>query len=94
MKGYDLYSWQVGDEWYFSLLEGTNRLKTYPEVTADTVAVKGIESILQKLERLPKGEQVFWTQQNLPNLVLPPEETTNQITESCVRSGIDLTVVK
>lgn len=94
MKGYELYSWQVGDEWYFFLLEGTNRLKTYSEVTADTVAVKGIESMMSKLERLPKGEQVFWTGHNLPNMVLPPEETINQIREICVKSGIDLTVVE
>lgn len=94
MKGYELYSWQVGGEWYFSLLEGTNRLKTYSEVTADTVAVKGIESMMRKLERLPKYEQVFWNIQNLPNLTMPPEETINQIKEYCVKSGIDLTVVE
>lgn len=94
MKGYELYSWQVSGEWYFSLLGGTNRLKTYQEVAADTVAVKGIDSIKQKLERMPKGEQVFWTTRDIPLMALPPEEVINQIKESCAKSGIGITVAK
>lgn len=94
MKGYELYSWQVDGEWYFSLLEGTNRLKTLQEVTADKVAVKRIESILQELGRLPKGEQVIWTRRNISNLTLPPEVSISQIKESCARSGIDLTIAR
>jgi hypothetical protein len=92
MKGYELYSWQIDGEWYFSLLEGTNRLKTLQEVTADSVAVKGIESIKQKLARLSKGEQVFWTLRNIPGATLPPEGTVNEIKEFCAKSGIDIVV--
>ena len=32
MKGYELYTWQEGGQWYFALLEGTNRLKTDEEI--------------------------------------------------------------
>ncbi len=32
MKGYELYSWQDGDRWYFSVLVGTNRNKTLDEI--------------------------------------------------------------
>jgi hypothetical protein len=36
MKGYELYSWREksSGDWYFALLPGTNRLKTYDEITA------------------------------------------------------------
>lgn len=33
MKGYELYSWQNDDQWYFTLITGTNRNKTVEEVT-------------------------------------------------------------
>ncbi|MEK0337566.1 MAG: hypothetical protein QQN41_09055, partial [Nitrosopumilus sp.] len=37
MKGYELYSFPVQseEEWYFTLITGTNRLKTFPEITSD-----------------------------------------------------------
>ena len=31
MKGYELYSWQVGDEWYFTLITGTNDMRVFQE---------------------------------------------------------------
>ena len=34
MKGYELYSWQDGGQWKFSLLVGTNREKTLEEIPA------------------------------------------------------------
>src|SRR2546423_13466191 len=34
MKGYELYSWKSRGEWHFSLLIGTNRLKTFSEVNS------------------------------------------------------------
>ena len=37
MKGWELYSWQSSDGWYFALVEGTNRLKTFEEISAPDV---------------------------------------------------------
>ncbi|MCK5428442.1 MAG: hypothetical protein KAI94_03170, partial [Anaerolineales bacterium] len=36
VKGYELYSWYVEDEalWFYTLITGTNRLKTYNEITS------------------------------------------------------------
>lgn len=94
MKGYELYSWQNDGEWYFSLLEGTNRIKTFEEITADSATAKGIDSIERKLGRLSRGEQVFWTLRGIPNLALPPEGTVDQIKGFCARSGIELVVTE
>ncbi len=70
MKGYELYSWREGSEWRFTLITGTNRLKTYEEITTpgDTVTaegwvkitVTGVEALKALLARLPRGEWVFW----------------------------------
>jgi hypothetical protein len=68
-KGWELYSWPVGNNWRFTLIEGTNRLKTYEEITADGGAgagglpkftVTGVEALEAALARLPRGERVFW----------------------------------
>ena len=94
MKGYELYSWQAGGEWCFSLVLGTNRLKTYQEVKADTVAVKGLDSIQARLEQLPRGEQVFWVKQGVPGMSLPPDAIIEQIKQLCGRLGISIAVVR
>ncbi len=57
MKGWELYIWQQDGDTYFSLLPGTNRLKTDAEITA--AAVKGIDAIQPKLDELEAGETVF-----------------------------------
>ncbi|UCH87896.1 MAG: hypothetical protein JSV49_06400, partial [Thermoplasmata archaeon] len=69
MKGYELYSWQVENDWYFTLITGTNRLKGYEEITSDEdiikdgwvkITVRDIDSIKTILGQLPKSEEVFW----------------------------------
>jgi len=70
MKGYELYSWRVGREWYFTLITATNRTKTYQEITVSEnvvgkewakVTVQGVHDIEVALEKLPPGTHVVWT---------------------------------
>ena len=44
MKGYELYSWKSRGEWLFSLLIGTNRLKTFREVSSRKIRVPGVRA--------------------------------------------------
>ena len=70
MKGYELYSWQNGDQWVFTLMTGTNRLKTLAEITtapdserADSlikVSARGIAELESLLSRLPPNAEIFW----------------------------------
>ena len=57
MKGWELYVWQKDGDTHFSLLPGTNRLKTDDEITK--AAVKGIGAIKPKLDELKPGQEVF-----------------------------------
>jgi hypothetical protein len=69
-KGYELYSWQAGGAWHFTLITGTNRLKVYKEIISseDTdgetgwvkISVQGTEDLKALLRRLPEGETVTW----------------------------------
>ncbi len=69
-KGIELYSWNPGDgKWHFSLLPGTNREKTLPEITNSEVTIVGIDNLRQRLSTLAKGEIVFW--RNMANEPVP-----------------------
>ena len=71
-KGYELYSWpaEKGNEWQFTLITGTNRLKTYEEIASVEdivsesgwvkVSVTGTEALKAVLGQLPAGESVTW----------------------------------
>ena len=68
-KGYELYSWRSGRTWYFTLITGTNRLKTLDEITSrqnieegdwTKITAAGVADLESVLSRLPSGTQVFW----------------------------------
>jgi hypothetical protein len=70
MKGYDLYSWQVGEEWNFTLITGTNRTKAFDELITPgntvgpdgfiKVSVTGVAELKKLLKMLPTGEDILW----------------------------------
>jgi hypothetical protein len=55
-KGWELYSWPDGEGWRFSILGGTNRLKTYDEVTASALIATDTVSLQRILDRIPAGD--------------------------------------
>jgi hypothetical protein len=69
MKGYELYSWRAGREWYFTLITATNRAKAPQEVTVSEtvvenewakVTVQGVHDVEVALEKLPPDTHVAW----------------------------------
>lgn len=72
MKGYELYSWRrdPGEAWTYTLINGTNRTKTWDEITASEsttsaegwmkLTVSGQACLQSVLSRLPEGSQVVW----------------------------------
>ncbi len=70
MKGYELYSWQQGGAWHFTLITGTNRAKNAEEITSGgstispdgwvNIQVTGQNAILDALRRVPAGTWVAW----------------------------------
>ena len=83
-KGWELYVWQDKGDTYFSLIEGTNDLKTEKEITA--AAVKGIDAIKLKLVELKSGEEVFLSGKKL--LTEPPKEQADLLHEYCEKIGL------
>jgi len=92
MKGYELYSWQSGERWYYSLLPGTNRIKSFAEISAENVRLPDTEALMMELGRLPAGEWVYWTTQRVPGTGLPAGEILAQVMDYCEQSGLLLEI--
>lgn len=99
MKGYEMYSWQTGGEWHFSLMIGTNRIKTLEEITngADSEirsSVVGVTELKNLLSRLPANEEIFWAAQQFTagSFTLPPQKTIDEIQSLCKQLGLVLSV--
>ena len=107
-KGYELYSWEEEGQWHFTLITGTNRIKTIEEITSKEdfisetgwvkIQVVGADAIKDVLSRLPEGESVFWCdelhigQSPETDLQLPPEEIADAIQEYANQCGLDFVV--
>ncbi len=84
MKGYELYSWQSDGKWFFSLLIGTNRMKTIEEITDPAVKLEGVDALKDQLAKLPSGEFVSWFPlQSEPGAAYPPVEIMEEIQNIC-----------
>jgi len=108
MKGYELYSWLEEGQWHFTLITGTNRIKTIEEITSKEdfisetgwvkIQVVGADAIKDVLSRLPEGESVFWCdelhigQSTDTDLQLPPEEIADSIQEYANQCGLDFVI--
>ena len=107
-KGYELYSWEEEGQWHFTLITGTNRIKTIEEITSEgdfisetgwvKIQVVGADAIKDVLSRLPEGESVFWCdelhigQSTETDLQLPPEQIADAIEEYAKQRGLDFVV--
>ena len=90
MKGYELYSWQDGSQWKFSLLVGTNREKTLDEIKSADVVLSGVDALQSKLEEIPAGQYVTWASKE--TLSLPPEDILKKVEQTCEDEGLILTI--
>jgi hypothetical protein len=107
-KGYELYSWEEGGEWHFSLISGTNRTKSVEEITSGgevitasgwvKIQVTGEEEIKGVLSRLQRNEQVCWCDEPHTGQIdgtdfrLPPAATVDAIKKQAEQCGLELMV--
>ena len=92
MKGYELYTWQEGEQWYFALLEGTNRLKTDEEILSAGTFLNSSEDVRDVLKRLKSGQFVTWMA--LERFPLPDEPLVQQVEQACQDLGLECSVVR
>ena len=90
MKGYELYSWQDGDHWKFSVLVGTNREKTLDEIKSADIVLSGVDELTSALEKIPAGQYVIWSARE--TLSFPPEDILEQVEQTCKEQGLILNI--
>ena len=83
-KGWELYVWQKDGDTYFSLLQGTNRLKNADEV--EKAAIRGQDAIKLKLDELKPGQEVFLSGKKL--MTPPPKEQVRPVVEYGKKIGL------
>ncbi|MEK0337568.1 MAG: hypothetical protein QQN41_09065, partial [Nitrosopumilus sp.] len=76
-------------EWYFTLITGTNRLKTFPEITSDEnktgedniykIKVQGVDELKKILVKLHENESVSWIIHPAQSISSPPQEMIDEI---------------
>ena len=88
MKGYELYSWQEGGQWKFSILVGTNREKSLEEIQSAETSFSGVEELTAALERMPEGQYITWSSRE--TLSFPPQEIIEQVQKICEEQGLIL----
>ena len=103
MKGWELYSWPNGNDWNYSILIGTNRLKTYNEVIENKIIVLGIDSLKMLLDKFPKKEEIFWVGEDwlkriwgtyYGNLSLPDNGVISEIKDYCTLKELVLGILR
>ena len=101
MKGWELYSWPNGNDWNYSVVVGTNILKTYSSVTETPIAVTGIDSLKRILEHMPQGEEIVWIGEDwlsqiwaddYRDLMLPSEDIIYEVNQFCQDNGLLLMI--
>lgn len=104
MKGYELYSWKVKGRWHYSILEGTNRSKSYEEIMLNKNVRIGDTALKSELRKLPRGREVFWMSDAPPNiekpksgqwidLKMPSRKRIKSIKAYCDKLGVKLKLV-
>lgn len=97
-KGMELYSWQSGEgEWLFSVMYGTNRVKTVEEVQADAMDIEGVK---QSFCEMAVGEMVIWILEamnyssgNYVKLPFPPQGLVSEMEEQAAQCEIELVIL-
>jgi len=104
MKGYQLFTWHEKGHWHYSLLPGTNRERTYEEITAPATVITGTSAFESELKRLPKGTEVLWHSDAPPGIKRPgsvevisfkhpSRKRIERIKTLCEKLGITLSLV-
>jgi len=102
MKGWELYSWPNGTDWNYSILPGTNRIKSYEEVIHNNILVCGIDSLKMLLDKVPANEEIGWIGEEwltdcwpyeYGELSLPGKKILDEIQAYCDQKELKLSII-
>jgi len=89
-KGWELYSWKANATWQYSLLVGTNRAKSFEEITAADSVITGEQALMDKIRTIARGDQIFWNMGNIKGFEYPPADIIEKVQDLCEKRSIKL----
>ena len=101
MKGYELYSWRENGKWHYLLIPGTNREKSFEEITTNKNIKVGDAALKGELKKISRGQEVFWMSDvgmgqpssgKTSSMKLPSRKRIKEIIEYCNKLGIKMTL--
>lgn len=97
-KGWELYSWKAEHNWKYSLLMGTNRLKSCNEIKAKEETLT-YEQMLKKLESVAEDDWVTWCSDKANGstpcgLRMAPANVRQSVERLCEKRRIHLQVME
>lgn len=103
IKGWELYSWNENSPWTYSLLIGTNAVKSLSQVKNNPIRIVGEDSLRILLTKLREEEEIFcigkqwlistWNSDK-GNIKLPPRDIRLYIKEFCSIRAHKLQIVE
>jgi hypothetical protein len=106
MKGYELYSWSTKGRWNYTLITGTNRIKTYDEIVAKDnieredgwvkITVNDVSRLKKLLGRIPSGQHIGWMPSTtwLSGFSYPSVLIVQEGEKYCVERDLNLMIIK
>ena len=100
LKGYILFSWIEGYNWYYAIVPNLNISAAHENVCEGNTTI-GEECLKQNLGFLAEGEGVYWQsfgsietlEGKTVKLRYPPENIRNDIVKFCEEINLDLVIM-
>jgi hypothetical protein len=87
---FELYSWQQGKEWRYSLWEGTTTVRSPETVRARKNQLPNTTFLKGRIAALPTGGRVYWRENRSAGFSLPSQELTKEIREFAEGSQVKI----
>ena len=92
---YELYSWvDEGKTWRFSLFKFTEAPRNFADIVSAPDVFEGEQALLEKVNALPKGTQLFWNFRNIKGFSLLPETELEKIHTAAKERGVIVDIIR
>lgn len=76
---YELFSWPKGDAWHFSVIEGTQTIRSLETIQSRKNTLRSVTYLKGRLATLQPGDTLYWRERQSQGLKLPPTEIIQDV---------------
>jgi hypothetical protein len=90
---WNMYSWQEGGEWVFSIVDHEAGYDTFDQISADEFKLPGLDYLVEALQHLPEHSQLVWTEHVITGTELPDTTLIYEILNYSNSIGVAVSVM-